>query len=253
MPAVDEARESKPGTQDRVRFNTTRWTLVLAAGRAPTAQSRRALAQLCEIYWYPLYAFVRRQGQDANDALDLTQGFFARLLEKNDIASADRQRGRFRSWLLAAMKHFMANEWHKQRAQKRGGGKPVLSFDVDLGDAEDRYRMEPSHELTAEKIFDRRWALTLLGQVLGQLQREMESEGKGKQFEKLKQFLTGDRGDQPYKAVGKELSMSEGAVKVAVHRLRKRYRDLLRQEIAETVEGEEQVEEEISSLFAALA
>lgn len=235
---------------ERHRFHTTHWSLVVAAGHAPTTEARKALSRLCEIYWYPLYAFVRRQGQNAENALDLTQGFFTRLLEKKDIASADQSRGRFRSWLLAAMKHFMANEYYKNQAQKRGGGKRVLSFEMQ--DAEDRYRLEPSHEMTPERIFDRRWALTILEQVLRSLEEQMKRAGKQKQFEKLKAFLTTEDSHTPYARIAVELSMSEGAVKVAVHRLRRKYRELLTGEIANTVDSQDDVPGEIEHLLACL-
>lgn len=226
---------------------------MLAAGQKPNTESRRALAHLCGIYWYPLYAFVRRQGHDANDAMDLTQGFFTRLLERNDIASADQQRGRFRSWLLASLKHYLANEWHRANAQKRGGGMKVLSFDLNPEDAESRYKLEPSTDITAEKIFDRRWALTLLDQVLGRLEAEMKQEGKGDVFDAFKPFLTAEGTEATYQQIAKKLSSTEGAVKVAVHRLRRRYRDLLKAEIAHTVEAEEQIEQEIDHLLASLS
>lgn len=238
---------------DKHRFHTTQWNLVLAAGRTPTPASRKALSTLCEIYWYPLYAFARRQGYQADDALDLTQGFFARLLERNDIASADQSRGRFRSWLLAAFKHYMANEYHKSTAQKRGGGQKVLSIDFSVDEAEGRYKLEPAHQMTAERVFDRRWALTLLDQVLQRLKRDLEGAGKAKLFAKLKPFLTAGANEGPYREVAAELGMSEGAVKVAVHRLRRKYRDLLADEIAQTVERPEEIEQEIGHLLASLS
>jgi RNA polymerase sigma-70 factor (ECF subfamily) len=236
-------------------FATTRWTLVTAAGKQNTPESRRALSDLCRLYWYPVYAFVRRRGYTAEDALDLTQGFFTRLIDKNDLAAADRTRGRFRAWLLTAVKHYLANEWDKATAEKRGGGRAVFSFDINPDDAESRYRREPAHQVTPERIFDRRWALTLLEQTLAALEAESAAEGKRELYEALKPTLTADgrdARDESYKDLAVRLGTSEGALKVAAHRLRRRYRDLLRGEIAETVEREEEVDEEIRDLFAAL-
>lgn len=236
-------------------FGTTRWTLVAAAGKTGTPEARKALADLCRLYWYPLYAFVRRRGFDAEAALDLTQGFFTRLIEKNDLADADRTRGRFRAWLLASVKHYLANEWDKAVAAKRGGGRPVFGFDIDPGDAEDRYRREPSHEMTPERIFDRRWALTLLEQTLARMKATCERAGKGPLFEALKPTLTGDgrdARDESYRDIADRLGTTEGALKVAAHRLRREYREMLRAEIEETVAGPEHVDDEIRDLFAAL-
>ncbi len=230
-------------------FATTRWSIVLAA-RAPTeAEGNAALATLCRSYWYPLYAFVRRQGLGEHDAQDLTQEFFARLLEKGWLGGVERERGRFRSWLLASMKHFLANEWDRSRAKKRGGGVATLSFDAMS--AESRFRHEPADTATAEKLYDRRWALTLLDQVLARLRAEMSAAGKVGHFDALKFCLTGDK--TPYADVAAKLGMSEGAVKVAVHRLRERYRDLIRAEIAETVATPAEVEDELCHLLAALS
>ena len=193
-------------------------------------------------------------GYDADEALDLTQGFFTRLIEKNDLADADPNRGRFHSWLLASMKHFLANEWDRAMAQKRGGGRAVFSLDIDGDDAERRYRHEPSHALTPERIFDRRWALTTLEQALEALREECEREGKAELFEALRPTLTSDAtGDAaPYRDVADRLGMSEGAIKVAAHRMRKDYRELLRGGIAETVKRPQDVDDEIRDLFAAL-
>jgi RNA polymerase sigma factor (sigma-70 family) len=240
-------------------FVTTRWSLVAAAGgedrQAPDA--RRALAALCEAYWYPLYAYVRRRGHDANDAGDLTQAFFARLREKNDLRLADPQRGRFRSFLLAAMNHFLANEWRNARAAKRGGGAAVLS--LDLSSAETRFgreaaAVEPSHEMTAEKAFERQWALTLIGQAMAKLRAEYAAAGPAKErlFEALSPVLGGE-GEASYAHTGEKLGMSEGAVKVAAHRLRKRCRELLRDEVAQTVADPAEVDEELRHLLAAVA
>jgi len=208
------------------------------------------MAALCETYWYPVYAFIRRQGADADEAMDLTQGFFARLLERRDLAAVDRARGRFRSWLVAAVKHYLANERDRARADKRGGGRKAIS--IDAADAESRYRLEPSHELTPERVFERRWALTLLNQVLSTLRAESEAEGKGAVFDALKDCIGGRPADARYREAGDELGMNEGAVRMAAHRLRRRYRELLRRQIAETVETSDQIEDEINFLFEAV-
>jgi RNA polymerase sigma-70 factor (ECF subfamily) len=225
--------------------------MVIAAGRNDTIRSQAALERLCSIYWYPLYAFVRRQGFVAADAQDLTQSFFARLIEKQDLADVDRAKGKFRSFLLAAMKNFLANEWDKMKAQKRGGGWKNFTS-LDAKSAETRYAVEPADPMTADKIFERNWALTLLDEVLKHVREDFESEGKLELFEALKSTLTSEKNAQPYSEIAAKLGMSEGAVKVAVHRLRHRYRDALRAEIAATVANPEEVDEELRHLFAAL-
>jgi RNA polymerase sigma-70 factor (ECF subfamily) len=232
-------------------FATTRWSLVLAARGRPSPEARAALADLCHVYWYPLYAFVRRQGHTPDEAQDLTQEFFVRLLDRDFFAPVDRAKGRFRSFLLAACKHFLANEHDRARAQKRGGGRAVLS--LDFGDAEGRYRLEPADALTPERAFERQWALTLLDQVLARLKAEFIEAGKGPLFERLKGFLAGDRSVGPYERVAAELDMTEGALKVAVHRLRRRYRELLQEEIGRTVSDPNEARDEIADLFAALS
>jgi len=231
------------------RFAQTRWSMVLAAG-GEGEQAGEALERLCATYWYPLYAFVRRQGKSAHDAQDLTQGFFARLLEKKDLAAVDRAKGKFRSFLLAAIQHYLANEWDRAHTQKRGGGVTVLS--IDDAEAERRYHEEPAEQITADQLFDRRWALTLLDQVLKRLGNEMQREGKAAHFDALKFCLTGERG-AAYEEIASRLGTTEGALKVAVHRLRDRYRALLRAEIAETVGSEAEVDEELRQLFSALS
>jgi RNA polymerase sigma factor (sigma-70 family) len=231
-------------------FITTQWTLVIAAARSAEPGAHEALAKLCESYWYPLYAFVRRRGHSPEEALDLTQGFFARLMEKNSLATADAAKGRFRSWLLGAVKHYISNERERAAARKRGGAVQTLS--IDANDAERRYRYEPSHELTPERIFERRWALTLLDRVVSDLASEFARAGKAELFEALSPMLTGE--DRvSYDAVAARLNMSNGAVRVAAHRLRQRYGELLRAEIGRTVDDEAAVEEEIRDLFAAVA
>lgn len=231
-------------------FEQTRWTIVLAArGADDTKHARAALGKLCATYWYPLYAFVRRQGASAHDAQDLTQEFFARLLEKNWLESVDREKGKFRSFLLAAMRHFLANEWDRAQRLKRGGGAQMLSLDAQT--AEERYALEPADSMTADRIFERRWALTLLEQVLERMRREFAAAGRESFFEELKIALTG--GKIPYAEIAAKLNLNEGAVRVAVHRLRLRYRDLLRAEIAETVAADEDIEAEVQHLLAALS
>jgi len=232
-------------------FVTTHWSLVLSAGDQPSPQAADALEKLCRAYWLPIYAFVRRQGRGPHDAQDLTQEFFARLLGKKSLAVADPARGRFRSFLLASLKHFLANEWDKARAQKRGGGQRLIP--MDAADAETKCGLEPADPATAEKIFERRWALALLDQVLRRLREEYVRDGREKLFEQLKPTLTETSRLVRYAEMAARLGTSEGAVKVAVHRLRQRYREVLRAEIANTVAGPDEVEDEIRNLFAALA
>jgi RNA polymerase sigma-70 factor (ECF subfamily) len=234
----------------RPAFVTTHWSLVVSARASDTTQARNALEKLCRAYWFPIYAFVRRQGNDPHDAQDLTQEFFARLLEKNQIAGANPVKGRFRSFLLGALKHFLANEWHKARAQKRGGGQIPIPIDAT---AESKCGFEPADALTAEKIYERRWALTLLDQVLRRLRDEYTRDSKENLFEQLKPTLTEASRTVAYADIAAQLGTSEGAVKVAVHRLRQRYREVLRAEIADTVASPGEVEDEIRNLFAALA
>ena len=223
---------------------------MLAAGRGDTPNAQAALETLCRTYWYPLYAYARRRGQSVEDAQDLTQAFFARLLERHWVADADQQRGRFRTFLLTAMNRFMAGEWDKMRAQKRGGGQGHVP--LRLGDAETRYGCEPADDRTPEQYFERRWALTLLDTVLQQLRSEYEAEGKAEVFAALNSTISGGTESQPYAILAEQVGLSEGAVKVAVHRLRKRYRQLLRAQIAQTMAEGEDVDEELQHLFAAL-
>jgi RNA polymerase sigma-70 factor (ECF subfamily) len=229
-------------------FATTRWSLIVAArGESPAA--REALAELCQLYWYPLYAYIRRCAHAHDEAQDLTQEFFALLLERDDLARLDPNRGRFRAFLLAACRHFLANQRDRQQALKRGGGCRLLS--LDFADADRRYAAEPGHEQTPERLFERRWALTLLDRVMQGLRRHYETTNQLALFERLKGFLAGEAGES-YAEAAATLGMSEGAVKVAAHRLRQRYRDLLRTEIAQTVEDAAAVDDEIRALFTAL-
>ncbi len=233
------------------RFATTRWSLVLAAGQQTNARSAEALASLCEMYWYPVYAFIRRQGYRPEDGADLTQEFFARVLEKNYFHDADPARGRFRAFLCASIRHFLSNERDRARTLKRGGNRPPLSLDVETADG--RYRLEPRDDLTPEKLFDRHWALMLLERVLARLREEQASAGKAELFDHLKGFLTGDSATVPYADVAKLLGMTEGAVRVAVHRLRRHFRDTLVREIAETVSNPADIDAEIEYLLKAVS
>ena len=239
-----------PEPSDAGGFSATRWTLVLAAARGDaTPRAAAAMEELCRSYWYPLYAFIRRRGYASHEAEDLTQGFFARLLDKHGLAGIDPAKGKFRAFLLAALKHFLANERDRAAAQRRGGGATIIR--LDGLDAETRYGLEPAHELTPERLFERRWALTVLEQVLARLQAEFTAGGRGALFDALKDFLAGS-GSRPYARVAEELKMTEGAVKVAVHRLRRRYRELLREEIAQTVADPREIDEEIGYLLGCL-
>ncbi|HWV98468.1 MAG TPA: hypothetical protein VNZ64_02130 [Candidatus Acidoferrum sp.] len=232
-------------------FVTTHWSAVLTAGKRDSTRAQAALAGLCETYWYPLYAYVRRRGYGPEDAQDLTQEFFGRLLQRNWLAPADRQRGRFRTFLLAALSHFLANEWDKAQAQKRGGA--VRFVPLQLDSAETRYGQEPPDPLTPEQCYERRWALALLDRVLSLLHDESAAAQKLELFETLKPCLLGDRQNQPYAMLAKKLGLTEGGVKVAVHRLRQRYRLLLREEIAHTVATPAEVDEEMRYLVTVLA
>lgn len=232
-------------------FLTTHWSVVLTAGRSDTPRALDSLEQLCRTYWYPLYVYVRRRGYPPEDAEDLTQEFFARLLRSNFLAEADRDRGRFRSFLLTALNHFLADQWDRVRAQKRGGGRQFIP--LEAGTAETRYRLEPADELTPEKVYEQRWARTLLSNVVERLRREYETGGKGALFAGLKECLTKARSAVPYAELATQLNMSEGALRVAVHRLRQRYRELLRAEIAATVADSREVEEELRYLVQVLA
>jgi RNA polymerase sigma factor (sigma-70 family) len=244
------ATSEPPANPHCAVFVTTQWSLVTAA-RSDTTHAQAALERLCQTYWYPLYTYVRRRGHAAEDAQDLTQAFFARLLERQWVSDADRQRGRFRTFLLTAMSRFLSDEWDKARAQKRGGG--LAQIPVQLDTAETRYGHEPADNATPEQSYERRWALTLLDTVLHQLRAEYERDGKSELFAALNSSLIGGRESQPYAELGAKLEMNESAVKVAVHRLRKRYRQLLRAEIAQTLAENEDVDEELRYLFSVLA
>jgi RNA polymerase sigma-70 factor (ECF subfamily) len=232
-------------------FLTTRWSLVLAAGQGGEPRARAALGELCQTYWYPLYAYVRRRGFSTEDAQDLTQSFFARLLERNTVGSADPQRGRFRAFLLSALKNFLANEWDKVSAQKRGGGAVPLSLDFRLADQ--RFAREPEDPRTPERAYERSWALSVLERVLDRIGEGYRARGRGALFDALRPALVGGEASEPYAEIARRLGTSEGAVKVAAHRLRGTFREELRAEIAQTVERPEDLEEELEYLIAALA
>lgn len=248
---MSKSSDNEPSpTAQRQWFTTTHWSVVLSARDRSTRQSEQALAALCECYWFPLYAYVRRSGYSTHDAQDLTQGFFAQLLEKEYLKDVDRRRGKFRSFLLAALKHHLGHQRERDRAQKRGGGR--VPFSLDFESAESRYRREPTDLATPERLYERRWALTLLDRVLGRLEDEHARAGKTELFSGLKDFLTVGQESRPYLQVAEELGMSEGAVKVAMHRLRRRYRELLKDEIAQTVADPAEIDEELSDLLAAV-
>jgi RNA polymerase sigma-70 factor (ECF subfamily) len=232
-------------------FVTTRWTVVLSAGHKSSPQSDRALGELCQTYWYPLYAYVRRQGKTKEDAEDLVQAFFARFLERNYLEGLNAERGKFRAFLLASLKHFLSNEWDKSQRQKRGGGAQHLS--LDWQSADERFHLDPPDPSSPDKTFDREWALALLERVITRLSGECAADGKEKLFEQAKGFLMVGESVIPYAQAAQALGVDAGAVRVAVHRLRKRYRELLRDEIAHTLDDPGQVAEELRSLQAALA
>jgi RNA polymerase sigma-70 factor (ECF subfamily) len=249
MPAPD----SDPGrSSDRQEwFATTHWSVVLAAGHDSAPGAGAALEKLCRTYWYPLYAYIRRRGYGEHDAQDLAQGFFARLVERNYLEAVGRQKGKFRSFLLAALNHFVSDEWDRARAKKRGGGQTFISLDDQS--AEERYRQEPAYELSPEKIYERRWAMTLLDQVLRQLETEFAATGKQRLFEQLKVFLLDEKGVGSYADTAARLEMTEGALRVAVHRLRQRYGELFRDEIAHTVASPDEIEDEVRHLLTVLS
>src|SRR5215831_7056862 len=241
----DRTMHTLPGSS---QFPTTRWTMVVAAGDPHRKEARSALAALCENYWYPLYAFLRRRGYAADQAQDLTQEFFIRVLEGRYLDRADPEKGRFRAFLLTSLKFFVSDEQDRNRAQKRGGGA-LLPLEFSSG--EERYQREPVHDETPERIFERRWALSVLDRVVESLRREFVQHGRTEHFERLKVFLLGQP-DAPYVSLALEMNTSEGALKVAIHRLRKRYRELFRHEIANTVADPADVESELRYLAAVL-
>jgi RNA polymerase sigma-70 factor (ECF subfamily) len=229
-------------------FTTTHWSVVLAAGQGESPHAAQALERLCRSYWYPLYAYVRRSGHRPEDAQDLTQEFFARLLAKHYLSAVHPERGKFRWFLLSAVKRFLINERERASAAKRGGTSPHIPFDGQK--AEERYRLDAADQRTPDKLFDRAWATNLIQTTYQRLEEEYALESKGRLFERLRVFLSGDRADLTCAEAGAELGMTEGAVKVAVHRLRRRYRDLLREQVAQTVHTAADLEEELRNLRA---
>jgi RNA polymerase sigma-70 factor (ECF subfamily) len=241
----------RPETSSHAPFPTTRWSQVVAAGERASPEAINALAQLCSAYWYPLYAFVRRKGHSPDEAADLVQGTFLTLLDRDGLAAVAPERGRFRSFLIAACAHYLADCRDRDRAAKRGGGAAPIR--IDRVDAEGRYSAEPVNDWTAERLFDRRWATGLLENAVSRLEAESTAAGKAALVSHLLPTLTGGRGNIPLAAIAVELGMTEGAVKMAASRLRKRYGEILREEIACTVADPADVEDEVRALFAALA
>ena len=239
--------QSEGSATGAARFGTTQWSVVLKAGQG----AEEALVKLCKVYWPPLYAYSRRHGHAVHEAQDLTQAFFAHLLENRGLASVAPSKGRFRSFLLASLRHFLDNEWHKAHTLKRGGQQVFISWD-ELK-PEERGALEPCDHLTPEKMFNRRWALMLLERVMNQLRNECMAARKGEVFERLRDYLTGDNAGRPYHEIAAELNMSEGAVKVTVHRLRRRFGELVRGQIERTVANPDEVDDEIRQLFSALS
>jgi len=248
---VNQEHGSIPG--DPAQFRTTRWSVILAAAESQIPGGQAALSDLCEHYWYPLYAFARRRGYAPHDAQDLTQGFFLHLLEHRALKRADPLKGKFRSFLLASFRNFLADEADRARSLKRGGNLEFVFLDAE--DAENRYRSEPADHLTAEKIFDARWAMTLLARAVERLREQCVADGETSRFEVLSAFVGVAVGKTPpsYEEVAKSLGISAGAVKTAIHRFRKQYATLLRQEIGRTVSDPVEIDEEIHSLCEALA
>ncbi len=232
-------------------FATTHWSVVLAAADKESPETAAALERLCETYWYPLYAYIRRHGYEVADAQDLTQSFFAHILSRSFLKRANPAKGKFRCFILGSLKYFLADEWAKLQAQKRGGGlTPVF---LDAQNAEARYRLEPVDLMDADKLFERRWAIALLDRVLERLETEFSAADRKPVFDQLRVFLLGEKGSLAYAQVATSLGMTEGAVKVAVHRLRQRYQELFREEVAHTVQEPNEINEEVKHLFSVLA
>ncbi|GAC1474924.1 MAG: sigma factor [Isosphaeraceae bacterium] len=251
MTAGAPVTDPKAAAQSKAPFPTTHWSRIVRAGDPAEPGAREAVAELCAAYWYPLYAFVRRKGHDPDDAADLVQGTFATLLARDGLADLAPGRGRLRSYLMAACAHHMADRRDHDQAARRGGGRAPVS--IDRLKAEGRYGAEPSHDLTAERLFERRWATGLLERAVERLEAEVAAVGKSALLARLLPALTGGRGEVPHAVVAVELGMTAGAVKTAASRLRRRYGELLREEIARTVADPAEVEAEVAELFAALA
>src|ERR1043166_5712469 len=241
----------EPGTGGPRVFATTRWSVVLAAGQPESAPAQHALEMLCHSYWYPVYAYVRRKGYPPTEAEDLTQEFFTQLIARNHFSLADRSKGKFRGFLLATLDYFLAREWRRAHRLKRGG--QFIFISLDEYPAEERYQLEPADYETPERHFHRQWALTILKQAMKSLQKECENNGKAGLIQEAKNQLSGERDDGAYTQISRKLNMSEGAVRVAVHRLRERYGELLRDEVAQTVTTEAEVDDELRHLFKILS
>ena len=248
MSGTHKETSSEPAS---AQFATTHWSVVLAAGERELPQAAEALEKLCRTYWYPLYVYVRRQGNTPEDAQDLTQDFLSRLLEKNYLAKADRDRGKFRTFLLRSLKNFLVNEWKRAGRLKRGGGVEFVS--IDANDAEDRYAAEPANESNPDAAYEQRWAVTLIEQVLSALRQEFSAADKARLFDDLKGFIWGEKSTASYAEIAGPLNLTEGTVKVAVHRLRQRFRELLRAEVANTVVRPEDVDGELRHLIAVVS
>lgn len=238
-------------SRDTSRFATTHWSVVLAAGSPESTRYHEALATLCQTYWYPLYAYLRRHGSDTHDAAEHTQAFFTKMLEKKALAKLHPRGGKFRSFLLTALKRFVGDERERRHAQKRGGDRQVLSINIE--DAENKYKLQPIDRLSPDKLFERSWALTVLNCVMSRLMTEMEGVEKRQLFDQARAHLCGTCDAIPYRELAVSLDMTEGAVKAAIHRMRNRYRDILYEEILQTVSSPAEVDEEIRGLFSALS
>jgi RNA polymerase sigma factor (sigma-70 family) len=249
MPTSATSAGESPKPQNY--FATTHWTVVVAATHTQTTGARAALDELCQLYWYPLYAYVRRRGSSPEDAEDLTQEFFRTLLEKKYLKAADREKGRFRTFLLVALQRFLANQWDRARALKRGGKSEHVCLDTSF--AESQYQVEAAREASPERIYDRRWAFALLGRTMARLRDEFVASGKQDEFEQIKECLTADRGSLDYSALAVRTGLSEGTLRVGIHRLRKRFREIFRQEVAQTVATPTEIDAEMRHLMAALA
>lgn len=246
MTSKQHAQVNRP----RASFATTQWSIVISAGHESSPDSKRALESLCRVYWQPLYAYARCRVPNVHEAQDLTQAFFTELLEKNYVGSATPERGRFRAFLITTFKHFLSKQWERAKALKRGGGRAPLS--LDFASADSNFRIEPESGLTPDEIYDRQWAIALLDQIVERLRREFAAAGKGELFEELKSFMVGEHQGHTYAQAATRLSMTEAAARKAASRMRQRYRELLREEIAQTVSGPDEVEDEIRNLFAVL-
>jgi RNA polymerase sigma factor (sigma-70 family) len=248
MSDIDNISPVRSGAD---KFVTTHWSMVLAAGDTSASQHEQALSELCDTYWFPLYMYLRRRGYNAHQAEDYTQGFFTKMLDKHYLRKVGPKPGKFRSFLLAALKHYVADEHDHIKAIKRGGKRDIKSF--DFNSAERKYALSLTYDMSPDKVFERSWALTVLEKTMDLLKAEWVSRNKQALFDALRVYLGGQEENVPYHLVANELNMSEAAVKVTVHRLRRRYREILREEIAQTVAREDQIDEEINDLFIALA